>query len=96
MLDEASASLDFETDADIQDTILSQFSNRTLLCIAHRLKTIIGYSRILMMDQGQVEAFDEPLRLWENSERFRSMCASNGIGLTDIEEAQAKRLRLQQ
>lgn len=41
--DEATSSVDFETDQKIQRTIVRGFKGKTLLCIAHRLKTIIGY-----------------------------------------------------
>ena len=41
--DEATSSVDFETDQKIQRTIVKGFRGKTLLCIAHRLKTIIGY-----------------------------------------------------
>lgn len=47
--DEATSSVDFETDQKIQKTIVRGFKGRTLLVIAHRLKTIIGYDRILVM-----------------------------------------------
>jgi ABC-type multidrug transport system fused ATPase/permease subunit len=40
--DEATSSVDFETDLKIQRTIVRGFKGKTLLCIAHRLKTIIG------------------------------------------------------
>lgn len=40
--DEATSSVDFETDQKIQRTIVRGFKGKTLLCIAHRLKTIIG------------------------------------------------------
>lgn len=40
--DEATSSVDFETDQKIQRTIVRGFRGKTLLCIAHRLKTIIG------------------------------------------------------
>ena len=44
--DEATSSVDMETDQKIQRTIATGFKGKTLLCIAHRLKTIIGYDRI--------------------------------------------------
>lgn len=49
-----SASVDLETDSKIQDTIQSEFTDRTLLCIAHRLRTILAYDRILVLDNGNI------------------------------------------
>jgi len=46
ILDEATASVDYETDRKIQHTISSEFTDRTILCIAHRLRTIVSYDRI--------------------------------------------------
>lgn len=40
--DEATSSVDFETDRKVQQIILKVFKGRTLLCIAHRLNTVIG------------------------------------------------------
>jgi ABC-type multidrug transport system ATPase subunit len=48
------ASVDLETDSKIQETVLAEFSSRTILCIAHRLKTIIHYDKVLVLDKGQV------------------------------------------
>ena len=42
MIDEATSSVDFETDRKVQDAILRAFRTKTLLCIAHRIRTIIG------------------------------------------------------
>lgn len=45
----ATASVDFATDHKIQTTIQEEFNNSTLLTIAHRLRTIIQYDRVLVL-----------------------------------------------
>jgi hypothetical protein len=47
--------IDLETDAKIQATIHTEFEGKTLLCIAHRLRTIISWDRILVMNAGEIE-----------------------------------------
>lgn len=81
VLDEATSSVDFETDSLIQGAIQREFTNTTLLCIAHRLKTIIHYDRVCVMDNGAVAEFDTPKNLYEGGGIFRSMCDRSGIQL---------------
>ena len=64
VLTRTSASVDYETDRNIQDTIAHEFKDRTILCIAHRLRTIIGYDRICVMDAGQIAVCPLRLTLW--------------------------------
>ncbi|KAG1821818.1 ABC protein [Suillus subaureus] len=86
VLDEATASVDLDTDSKIQHTIQTYFKDRTLLCIAHRLRTIISYDRILVLDAGIVAEFDTPSNLFKREGGiFRGMCERSEISLTDIE-----------
>lgn len=84
--DEATSSVDMETDQKIQRTIATGFRGKTLLCIAHRLKTIINYDRICVMDQGRIVELDTPLKLWEEEGIFRSMCDRSAIRREDFDE----------
>jgi ABC-type multidrug transport system fused ATPase/permease subunit len=54
IFDEATAAVDRDTDERIQRVIRSEFQESTLITIAHRLRTIMDYDRILVLDQGKV------------------------------------------
>ncbi|EJD07137.1 ABC protein [Fomitiporia mediterranea MF3/22] len=88
VLDEATASVDLETDSKIQYTIQTEFRDRTLLCIAHRLRTILSYDRILVLDAGEVAEFDTPANLYRMENGiFRGMCQRSNITLEEIEKS---------
>nr|UOF76393.1 multidrug resistance-associated protein [Bursaphelenchus xylophilus] len=60
VLDEATAAVDMNTDSLIQRTIREEFSQSTVLTIAHRLNTILDYDRIIVLDAGRIREFDSP------------------------------------
>ncbi|KAK7203376.1 ABC multidrug transporter [Myxozyma melibiosi] len=85
VLDEATSSVDYQTDAKIQEIIVREFAHCTILCIAHRLKTIINYDRILVLDAGKVAEFGAPLELYEREESiFRGLCLKSKITTEDF------------
>lgn len=85
--DEATSSVDIETDQKIQQTMVTGFKGKTLLCIAHRLRTIINYDRICVMEAGRIAELDHPLALYEmKGGIFRGMCDRSGIRRDDFNE----------
>ncbi|MBE3045734.1 ATP-binding cassette domain-containing protein [Candidatus Bathyarchaeota archaeon] len=88
--DEATSSVDLETDDKIQRTMAAGFRGRTLLCIAHRLRTIVGYDRICVMDAGGIAELGTPVELWEAGGIFRSMCERSGIRGEDVRAARGE------
>ncbi|OUM67331.1 hypothetical protein PIROE2DRAFT_40147 [Piromyces sp. E2] len=63
VMDEATASVDIETDAIIQQALRTKFDHVTVLTIAHRLNTIIDYDKILVLQKGEVLEYDTPKNL---------------------------------
>jgi ATP-binding cassette, subfamily C (CFTR/MRP), member 1 len=74
ILDEATASIDNETDSMIQRMVRQNFKDSTVLTIAHRLHTIIDSDRILVLDSGNVAEMDSPDNLLANPDGlFKSL-----------------------
>jgi len=79
ILDEATSSIDFATDAKIQATIREEFNDSLLLTVAHRLRTVIDYDRLVVLDKGRIAEFDTPYNLIRKEGGiFRTMCLKSG------------------
>lgn len=63
VLDEATASVDGNTDSVVQRTIRSEFVDRTIITIAHRLDTIMDSDRVLVLSQGKIIEQGNPQEL---------------------------------
>ncbi|CAN7046016.1 unnamed protein product [Brassica oleracea var. botrytis] len=65
-LDEATASVDSQTDSVIQKIIREDFESCTIVSIAHRIPTVMDCERVLVIDAGKAKEFDSPTRLLES------------------------------
>jgi ABC-type multidrug transport system fused ATPase/permease subunit len=95
LLIDFAASIDYSTERHIQQTLVSSFNDRTLLCIAHRLQTIIGFDRICVLEKGDVIEVGGVLELYQiPGGVFRGMCERAGISEDELVEAQKARRRM--
>ncbi|KAL1216186.1 ABC transporter C family member 14 [Cardamine amara subsp. amara] len=72
-LDEATASVDSQTDAMIQKIIREDFSACTIISIAHRIPTVMDCDRVLVIDAGRAKEYDSPVRLLERRSLFAAL-----------------------
>ena len=89
VLDEATASVDYQTDRLIQVTLRKLFEGTTMLVVAHRLQTIIDLDAILVMEEGQCVEFDDAATLLSDKNSFFS-------GLVDATGVETSALLRQQ
>jgi len=78
VMDEATSQIDSHLDNQIQNTIRQELSNAIVITIAHRLKTIIDYDRILVLDNGEILEFGQPRALLATTGgAFRELCRNS-------------------
>lgn len=81
VLDEATASLDSRSEAEVQSAIDRLSANRTVVCIAHRLSTLAGMDQIIVLDKGRIIERGTFEELLQQNGAFAAMAARQGIGL---------------
>jgi ABC-type multidrug transport system fused ATPase/permease subunit len=60
VLDEATANIDIVTEKQIQKLINEEFTNSTVITIAHRLNTIMNSDKVLVLSHGEIAEYDSP------------------------------------
>lgn len=73
LLDEATASLDVENESLIQEALSELIKDKTVIVIAHRMRTIQGAHKIVVLKDGKVEAIGTNEELKETSALYRKM-----------------------
>jgi len=69
-MDEATANIDYQTEQNIQNSLHNILIESTIITIAHRIKTILSYDRILVLEKGKIIEFDTPNNLLNNKNSF--------------------------
>ncbi|RVX17080.1 ABC transporter C family member 8 [Vitis vinifera] len=75
VLDEATASIDSATDAILQRIIRQEFSNCTVITVAHRVPTVIDSDMVMVLSYGKLVEYDEPSNLMETNSSFSELVA---------------------
>ena len=75
MLDEATASLDVENETAVQAAISGLVQNKTVLIIAHRMRTVMGADHVVVLSDGQVAEEGTPKELLQRNGVFQHMVA---------------------
>ena len=80
VMDEATANIDMNTEQIIQKALNIVLDNSTVITVAHRIKTIINYDKILVLDAGEVKEFDSPSNLLKNENSlFRTLVSKSTL-----------------
>ncbi|GAB5356564.1 hypothetical protein AAMO2058_000300800 [Amorphochlora amoebiformis] len=95
VVDEATASVDPQTDQVVQNALRTEFKATTQLTIAHRLQTIVDSDKVLVMDNGRVAEFGTPADLLEKKEGgvFASLVNATGRESAEHLKSQAGQRR---
>ena len=83
VMDEATASVDPQTEARIQHSMERVFANKTVVVVAHRLTTILDADEILFFDKGRIIHKGTHQQLLNESSEYRKLVTLQMIGLED-------------
>jgi len=79
LLDEATASLDVENESLIQEALSELIREKTVIVIAHRLRTIRNANKIVLLNGGKIEAIGTDEELCKSSEFYKAMLEKSNI-----------------
>ncbi|MGH8985592.1 MAG: ABC transporter ATP-binding protein [Acidimicrobiia bacterium] len=79
LFDEPTSALDARSEALFRETLESLSSRATLFVIAHRLSTLLACNRIMVVHEGRLQQFDEPVELERSSPFFREVLKLSGL-----------------
>jgi ATP-binding cassette subfamily C (CFTR/MRP) protein 1 len=72
-LTESISSLDRETEARVDELVRTAFTDWTAIVVAHRLKTIADFNKVLVLQDGRIIEFDSPGNLLARDSKFKML-----------------------
>ena len=84
LMDEATASLDVENESLIQEALSELIREKTVIVIAHRMRTIRSADKIVLLNNGEIEAIGNDKEMYERSAAYRKMLSDSKIEQTVI------------
>ncbi|KAF7714218.1 Uncharacterized protein PECH_000287 [Penicillium ucsense] len=84
VLDEATSNVDWATDQIMQQVIREEFAEKTIITVAHRLRTIIDSDLVVVMGDGCILETGHPAELLATDSQFRELCNAQGISIDNI------------
>ena len=79
ILDEPTSSLDVRSESLIRETLSELSKKMTVIVIAHRMSTLEICDRIMVIQDGQLKAFDTPANLEKSSDFYREALVLSGL-----------------
>ncbi|KAG8785249.1 hypothetical protein FRC12_017815 [Ceratobasidium sp. 428] len=88
ILDEATSSMDPQTDGKVREIISEELQGCTVLSVAHRIATIVNFDLIIVLDDGKVAEIGPPqVLLADSSSKFSKLANSQGIYASETQSA---------
>jgi ABC-type multidrug transport system fused ATPase/permease subunit len=84
VLDEATSNVDWGTDEVMQRVIREEFANKTIITVAHRLRTILDSDLVVVLGEGRILEAGHPGKLLTSPGHFRELCSTQGITIDSI------------
>lgn len=82
IIDEATSSMDSETDELMQQVLRKEFEGRTIIAIAHKLHTVLDFDRVMLLEKGRIIETGNPQELLATeTSAFRALYKSLGEGV---------------
>lgn len=90
-LDECTANVDMNTDSEVQKAVRSACQDCAVICIAHRLQTIMDYDQLAVLDKGKVVEFGPPKELLRSDGAFSALVSSSGDKSREVHEDESEK-----